>query len=673
MNQLKKRWQKLSAKKQVCIHLLIIFLLLFLIYSFLGCPPLSAKGGFRRAEKASMVGPATILGQVHPDGYPCDAIVLGKDPEGVYLYVMDRWRPEASELVYRKKQGSLTLLAVPGDTLYQYEVHAQIPVFLFDDYADAVRAEVDLTLRTESFEKTYPLEASRESEGFFRFDLVARNAGSLGEEGNALRLLQEISSNSMAGNPDIAFPAAVRLYDASGNPVLEETTHIRSAAAQVQPQWPCYTGTMEGYVYRHTEDRARKWEEDILYLAQTCLDTHPYVTGEPVWTFTYSKPFGGKTSGFSNEIYREETRLAFIHLVNDVIAQIPEYTDAQMVYEAQRIVRVLGDIHSSLTVGTQDDAVFPIRYEHIVEDGAVSLYAVQVSPEYEDFYLGRLIAINNIPAEEIIEKLTPYIPAENEYYPIRAIASGSLSAKNALHAVGVMNLEDSQAEFTFETENGIITRSVTTVSKNEFQQLDMIRHPMITDAAIMRHQSGNYWYEILNGDTLYMRISSLSEEPNCSFFKYLTDAGNVLSESEIPMKLIIDFRSNHGGPEYLDQWSRFVESVQNCETDGIYLLINENCVSSGVAAPYQLRKSLENAQLVGTPTAQFPNSPAAQYEYTLPNNGNTFYISGDYFIFAPGEQDTALRPDVLVCQTWEDYQNNIGTVLDYVLSLPATE
>ena len=234
MNQLKKHWQKLSAKKQVCIHLLTIFVLLFLIYSFLGCPPLSAKGGFRRAEKASMVGPATILGQVHPDGYPCDAIVLGKDTEGVYLYVMDRWSPEASELVYRKKQGSLTLLATPGDTLYQYEVHAQIPIFLFDDYADAVRAEVDLALRTESFEKTYPLEASRESEGFFRFDLVARNAGSLGEEGNALRLLQEISSNSMAGNPDIAFPAAVRLYDASGNLILEETTHIRSAAAQVQ-------------------------------------------------------------------------------------------------------------------------------------------------------------------------------------------------------------------------------------------------------------------------------------------------------------------------------------------------------------------------------------------------------------------------------------------------------
>jgi hypothetical protein len=271
--------------------------------------------------------------------------------------------------------------------------------------------------------------------------------------------------------------------------------------------------------------------------------------------------------------------------------------------------------------------------------------------------------------EEIIDKLTPYMPAENAYYPIRAIAASSLSTKNALHAIGVVKLEDSQAEFTFETETGIITRSVTTVSKTEFQQMDLIRHPMRTDAAVMHHQGGNYWFEILEENVLYMRISSLSEAADYSFRKYLIDAVSVLQAAEDPMDLIIDFRSNHGGPEHLSQWTEFVESVQACNVDGMYLLINENCVSSGVAAPYHLKKCFENAKLVGTPTAQFPNSPAAQYEYALPNHGHVFYISGDYFAFAPGEQDTALHPDITVHQTWEDYQNNIDTVLNYVLSL----
>ena len=233
MKKLRRFWHRLSARTHVCIHLLTVLLLLFLIYAFLEAPALSVEGTFRRAEKAALVGPATILGQVQPEGYPCDSIILGEDATGVYLYVMHRWDPEASELIYREKQGTMTLLTAPGDTLYRYEQHARIPLVLFDGCQDAVRAEVALTLRSGSFEKTYLLEAHRESEGFFCFDLNVRDAGALGEEGDALGLLQEICSNSMAGNTDIAFPAAVRLFDVSGNPVREETVLIRSAAAQI--------------------------------------------------------------------------------------------------------------------------------------------------------------------------------------------------------------------------------------------------------------------------------------------------------------------------------------------------------------------------------------------------------------------------------------------------------
>ena len=235
MKKPRKFWHRLPAKLKVCVHLLTVSLLLFLIYAFLGAPAFSSEGTFRRAEKAALVGPATVLGQIRPEGYPCDGIILGEDASGVYLYVMHRWNPEASELIYRQKQGTMTLLAAPGDTLYQYEYQARIPLILFDGCSnDAARAEVDLTLSSGSFEKTYPLEADRESDGFFYFDLNVRDAGALGEEGNALRLLQEICSNSMAGNPDISFPAAVRLYDASGSLIREETVFIRSAAAQLR-------------------------------------------------------------------------------------------------------------------------------------------------------------------------------------------------------------------------------------------------------------------------------------------------------------------------------------------------------------------------------------------------------------------------------------------------------
>lgn len=234
MKKLKIYLQRLPAKTQVLLHLLTVLMLLSLIYVFLGCPAFTAKEAYRRAEKAAMVGPATIIGQLKPPGYECDAIVLGQDIESVYLFVMDRLNPSASQMIYRKKEGAVTILAAPGDTLYQYEVRARIPLILFDSCPNAVRAELDLTVHADSFEKTYHLSAERESTGFFCFDLQTLNPGALGAEGAALRLLQEISSNSMAGNTSVSFPAEVRLYDASCALILEESTCIRSAAAQAQ-------------------------------------------------------------------------------------------------------------------------------------------------------------------------------------------------------------------------------------------------------------------------------------------------------------------------------------------------------------------------------------------------------------------------------------------------------
>ena len=39
--------------------------------------------------------------------------------------------------------------------------------------------------------------------------------------------------------------------------------------------WPGYSGTMEGYEYCHTDEEYRKWEEDILSLAEAFLNYHP--------------------------------------------------------------------------------------------------------------------------------------------------------------------------------------------------------------------------------------------------------------------------------------------------------------------------------------------------------------------------------------------------------------
>lgn len=438
--------------------------------------------------------------------------------------------------------------------------------------------------------------------------------------------------------------------------------------------WPGYAGTMEGYVPCHTGDRDRQWEEDILFLAETCLDSHPYVMEGDCWVYTYAQPFANPETGFSKTIFRQETKDRFLARVNEIIPQIPKWSDEKLAWEALGLIAVLGDLHSSLKPAVAEERVFPLGLVPIWQEEGNKLYAVSVPEERKEIYLGRLTAINDIPVETITEELSAYVSGENDHYPIYTIAGirspGLLCTRSALHAVGVLERDATSARFSFETTEGIVECTLEAVTPEQYGSVKCQTHPMYGDGGGLFRQGDNYWYEWLEEDTLYLRLSSLREEPECSFLRYVTEVARELQKATAPVRLILDFRYNTGGPPHLSQWQQLVDAMESCRTDGICILINGSCISSGVAAPYQLKQALPGAVLVGSPTAQFPNSPAGQSAFQLPNSGCVFYVSQSYSCFAPGKTETALLPDREVSQTWEDYVNSRDTVLDYVLSLP---
>lgn len=238
MKKLSVLFSRLPRKIRICLNILAIALTVFLIYIFAGSPAFTVAAAFRRAEKAQLVGPSEILAQLHPTGTEYDHLVLASTDGSVTLFAYDRWDSRLTTLVYRPKTGPVTVAAAPGDVHFWSASTANVPVFVFDSYPNAVRAELELTLSTsydgEDFEKTYHLESDREGSGYFAFTLEARKNPALGPEGRAIYLLQNICSNSMADTLDVAIPATVRLYDAQNILIAEEAITIRSAAAQAR-------------------------------------------------------------------------------------------------------------------------------------------------------------------------------------------------------------------------------------------------------------------------------------------------------------------------------------------------------------------------------------------------------------------------------------------------------
>lgn len=236
-----KKYRKFSRTSwciRTIINCVLIVSLIPVYYISVGRPPLSPKHQFRRVEKAAMVGPAKILDTISLDeyeGYNADRLLLATSEEGVTLFAYDKKKPEYySHLIYREKQGDITVLAY-GDGGYTSRGYAEVPIIVFDEYPDAVRAEMKIDLHTPTYielkwSEQYSLSAEREHEGYFLFTLKIGNGITLSNVDWALDLLAELSSGH--GHRDEAIPVTVWFYDEDGNMIFERSVVIRSIAGE---------------------------------------------------------------------------------------------------------------------------------------------------------------------------------------------------------------------------------------------------------------------------------------------------------------------------------------------------------------------------------------------------------------------------------------------------------
>ena len=223
-----------SRKTRVISNLLGIVLLLILLLVFSQSPALTAKGQFRRVEKANFVGPATILDTVSLDYDSYDSLLLATGEQGVSIFRYDKDDLKRNDFTYREKMGNTTVLAIPNQSWLSFETRfsANVPIVVFDSYPEAVRSELSITLTDgEAFQQEYHLTATRNGSGYFLFMLSANSAKPLGKEGLAMALLTQISDDTpRTANGEIAVPATVRYYDTADTLICEDTVIIRSPA-----------------------------------------------------------------------------------------------------------------------------------------------------------------------------------------------------------------------------------------------------------------------------------------------------------------------------------------------------------------------------------------------------------------------------------------------------------
>ena len=445
-------------------------------------------------------------------------------------------------------------------------------------------------------------------------------------------------------------------------------TETETVTEVTEPVWSGYSGPSSDYVYYYAEGRDQDWEEDVLFFADSHLTDNQLLRNRK---FLVELP-GLQTD--SSNFYDEALHQAFLDGVNALIPEISALTDKEILYRIQMLSALFRDVHTSAYSGFE--AVYPIFFHPFYEDGEFVYYAVILPKKNEKLLYTRLTAINDIPLDEIIERMRSYDSYENEYGFALDLGAGGygndlLSYPTTLEAVGVSEIGDTWAKYTLmDDEGNTYDLNMKATEEFNFAQCCGTSAGMALPIPYWYGSAEHYWYTTaLGAGTLYVRIYSFSPEETESYMD-LSNALNLESQAAGRFrKIILDLRGNHGGHQDVG-WRSIINTLAAMEFDEFYILVDGSTYSNSMIFAAEVAYLIPEAVFAGSPTGEAPGFFAGMYEgdYIMPNCGVEFRIPTQYYQPFEANEENALIPDILIWPTIEDYVTSHDVVLEYVLT-----
>ena len=442
-----------------------------------------------------------------------------------------------------------------------------------------------------------------------------------------------------------------------------------------------FTGDLaQLYEFLWLDNRDRGWERDIVYFAQSILRNHPLLNPQANHRLTRGNSSYRTLLNLAlarNEIpitgtddYDiEALRVYFICRVNALILDIPERSDYEIKYGIAEISALLADLHTSVMIAPVD--IFPFRFIALYD----GIYCISAPIELEKILYRRLISINGIEVDEIIERFSRVVSHENEYRLRHRVAHIYLSYGCMLRYIDVATPTGTTV-FTFsycdyeticvEVMPLYIGSLPNIESVFYYHEIATIQHCFADTTLMHLHYSKDFWfYYFADCNMVYARIRSFerfhaTEGDLFEAINEFNETVNNLTQYEKVGVVIIDLRGNPGGQE----WHLNPALLDSDKVGTIYVLVDGASVSASIVAASTLRHSRTGVYVVGEPAGQ----PESFFAFggsgrSLPISGLRFRISNRLFSISDCDY-IALKPDILIFRTINDIIYSHDPVLE---------
>ena len=394
---------------------------------------------------------------------------------------------------------------------------------------------------------------------------------------------------------------------------------------------------LDGAVASDEPDEPTPLEREILTLADSMERIHP-------------------------DLFHAVSRTRFRKEAESLASRSPDLTHEQLVVGLMRLVALAGERDGHTAISPFDIAharrlnVYPLR----LYDFADGLHVVG-SIGGEDLTGRKLTAISGTPIAEVVERVKPLVPRDNDS-GLRWLLPEFVTAAEVLRGLGIVTGATAVFRFADASEVSLDPVAAAEVSRT----LGSARAPLPTshDPLWLRRPDETQWLiTIRNGSAVYLGYRRTTEPTDDVAQRLL-----ALAQQPKVRRVIVDVRLNHGGDNRT--YRPLLEVLSRPAIGGKTIVLLGRGTFSAAGNFVADVDRYTKARLVGEPSGGAPSQWGDSEAVALARAGLTVRVATMYWEFGPqGDKRLATEPDVAVETTAADFFTGRDPVLARALAL----
>ncbi|MGH9602323.1 MAG: hypothetical protein ACRD24_08020, partial [Terriglobales bacterium] len=375
-------------------------------------------------------------------------------------------------------------------------------------------------------------------------------------------------------------------------------------------------------------------------------------------------------------LFHKMPREQFEAAIRRLDARIPALQRHEIIVELARIVAMIGDGHTHMSIGFDSRIGFR-RYPIELEQFKDGLFVRAASPEYAHAVGGRVIRIGKSPTEQAMAAVREIVARDNEMW-VGFLGPRLLAMPEVLAGLGLVE-DMEKVPWAVEKDGKQFTVEFRPVAADPNRNMHAFGPPpewvdMRSGAAAptplwLKDPNNSFWYEYLpDSRTLYVQYNEVANKPDETVRAFFQRVYQFVDANPVD-RFVLDLRLNGGGNNFLNLpiIHGLIRSDKVNQKGKLFTIIGRRTFSAAQNCVNQLERHTQTL-FVGEPTGAIPNHYGDARRIVLPNSGIGVQASTLWWQDVdPRDRRPWTAPHIAAEMTSTDYRTNCDPVLEAIL------